>query len=123
MLLNLCNSRTTNFRILTSYWLAGGISAILELLILESSLPIGWQGGEAYFTDCYDFFKSCLLLYSKGLKVHKSEIFLASILKSFSGGHQKIPCQHRRFPVSESFGKKIQEFCKFFLYFFYSAGL
>jgi hypothetical protein len=29
---------------------------------------------------------------------------------------QKIPCQHRGFPVSERFGnKKIQEFCKFFL--------
>jgi hypothetical protein len=25
---------------------------------------------------------------------------------SFSGGHQKIPCQHRGFPVSERFGKK-----------------
>jgi hypothetical protein len=25
---------------------------------------------------------------------------------SFSGGHQKIPCQHRVFPVSERFGKK-----------------
>jgi hypothetical protein len=30
----------------------------------------------------------------------------------FSGGHQKIPCQHRGFPVSERFGKKIQEFWK-----------
>jgi hypothetical protein len=34
---------------------------------------------------------------------------------SFSGGHQKIPCQQRGFPVSERFGKKIQEFCKKFL--------
>jgi hypothetical protein len=31
----------------------------------------------------------------------------------FSGGHQKNPCQHRGFPVSERFGKKkIQEFYK-----------
>jgi hypothetical protein len=25
---------------------------------------------------------------------------------SFSGRHQKIPCQHRGFPISERFGKK-----------------
>jgi hypothetical protein len=34
---------------------------------------------------------------------------------SFSGEHQKIPCQHRGFPVSVRFGKKKPEFCNFFL--------
>jgi hypothetical protein len=34
----------------------------------------------------------------------------------FTGGHQKIPCQHRGFSVSERFGKKNTD------NFFYSIG-
>ncbi len=38
----------------------------MELMILESSLPISWQG-KAYFIGCYDVKVACpVLQYSKG---------------------------------------------------------
>jgi hypothetical protein len=66
VLLNLGTSGTVDFRILTSYWSAGGISAILELLILESSLPVGWQEERLILLAVTFFSKLPILQYSEG---------------------------------------------------------